>query len=317
MLTARSGVKVADFGISRLISFEATQSAAVLGTPSYMAPEQCRGAMVDGRSDLFSLGCVIYELLAGVRAFTGGNYADMIYHLIHEPHRPLAEQRADIPPGLAAVVDRALAKSPDQRFENAAAMAAALRGVGDDAVPPAAANGEAPTVLVLPSQGLADTAGTGTAPPAIDDPSLATIERRLASYLGPMAAYKLRHALSRSRTGVEFCELLSQELPEGATRDKFMRDAVDLLSRGPGVDGTAAKQAAAREVAELEILTRALARVMGPIAPHLVRRAQARGLGAAELETACAAMIDDPQQRARFGNLLAQYRGSIAAQPSG
>ena len=71
MLTARSGLKVADFGISRLISFEATQSAAVLGTPSYMAPEQCRGAVVDGRSDLFSLGCVIYELLAGERAFVG------------------------------------------------------------------------------------------------------------------------------------------------------------------------------------------------------------------------------------------------------
>jgi serine/threonine-protein kinase len=317
MLTARSGVKVADFGISRLISFEATQSAAVLGTPSYMAPEQCRGAVVDGRSDLFSLGCVIYELLAGERAFAGGNYAEVIYHLIHEPHRPLAELRPDMSSTLAAVVDRALAKSPDQRFESAAAMAAALRGVGNDAVAQAVSNGEAPTVLALPSQGLADTAGTGTAPPSIDDPSLATIERRLASYLGPMAAYKLRHALTQSRTAIEFCELLSQELPEGATRDNFMRDAMDLLSRGPVVDGTAAKQAAAREAAELEILTRALARVMGPIAPHLVRRAQARGLSAAELEAACAAMIDNPQQRARFGNLLAQYRGNIAAQPSG
>jgi serine/threonine protein kinase len=90
LLPARSGLKVADFGISRLTSFEATQSAAVLGTPSYMAPEQCRGAPVDGRCDLFSLGCVIYELLSGERAFGGVNYAEAIYRLIHEPHQPLA-----------------------------------------------------------------------------------------------------------------------------------------------------------------------------------------------------------------------------------
>lgn len=316
MLTARSEVKVADFGISRLISFETTQSA-VLGTPSYMAPEQCRGAAVDGRSDLFSLGCVIYELLAGERAFTGSNYAELIYRLVHEPHRPLAELRTDISPGLAAVVDRALAKSPDQRFESAAAMAAALCGVAHSADAPAVLSHEAQTVLVLPPTVPAD--GTGTSAPAIDDPSLATIERRLASYLGPMAAYKLRQALTQSRTAIEFCELLSQELPEGDARDKFLRDAMDLLSRGTGAgstgaDGTAAEREAAREAAELEILTRALTRVMGPIAPHLVRRAQARGLGVAELEAACAAMIDSPRQRQRFGELLARERGNVGHQ---
>ena len=217
------------------------------------------------------------------------------------------------------MVDRALAKSPDERFENAAAMAAALRNIGHDvrsAHDRFEWRGADRSGAALAGSGRPPP-GTGTAPPAIDDPSLATIERRLASYLGPMAAYKLRHALTQSRTAIEFCELLSLELPEGATRDNFMRDAMDLLSRGPVVDGTAAKQAAAREAAELDILTRALARVMGPIAPHLVRRAQARGLSAAELEAACAAMIDNPQQRARFGNLLAQYRGNIADHPSG
>jgi serine/threonine-protein kinase len=315
MLTARSGVKVADFGISRLISLEATQSAAVLGTPSYMAPEQCRGTKVDGRSDLFSLGCVIYELLSGERAFSGGNYAEVIYNLMHVPHRPLAELRPDISPAMAAVVDRALAKAPDQRFETAAAMATELRGIGNDTAAQPVSNGEAPTILIVPPQGQADA--NGTARPAIDDPSLATIERRLASYLGPMAAYKLRQALGRSDTAIGFCELLSQELPEGAARDNFVRDTMELLSRNPSVDGTAAKRTAAEDAAELELLTRALARVMGPIAPHLVRRAQARGLRAAELESACTAMIDNPQQRARFSALLAQSRAGNAGAPQG
>ena len=320
MLTARSGLKVADFGISRLISFEATQTAAVLGTPSYMAPEQCRGAVVDGRCDLFSLGCVIYELLAGERAFVGTNYAETIYNLIHEPHRPLGDLRPGISAGLAAVVDRALAKSPDERFENAAAMAAALRNIGQDVPDVAELEGEAPTIIGLPPQvfeDAADAPGTGAAPPDIGDPSLATIERRLASYLGPMAAYKLRRALSQSRTAVEFCELLSNELPEGATRDSFMRDALALLSRNASVDGTAAEREAARAAAELEILTRALAQVMGPIAPLLIRRAQARAASTAELEAACASMIDDPRQQQRFIQLLAQYRTGGASRPKG
>jgi serine/threonine protein kinase len=317
MLTARSGLKVADFGISRLISFEATQSAAVLGTPSYMAPEQCRGAIIDGRCDLFSLGCVIYELLAGERAFGGTNYAETIYNLIHEPHRPLGDLRPGISPALAAVVDRALAKLPDQRFDNAAAMATALRNIGRGAATAIESDGEAPTMIVLPSHVVADSTGTGTGLPEIDDPSLATIERRLASYLGPMAAYKLRHALSQSRTAIEFCELLSYELPEGDTRDTFMRDAMALLTRGASVDGTAAEREAAQAAAEVEILTRALAQVMGPIAPHLIRRVQTRARSAAELEAACLAMIENPQQRQRFSQLLVQYRADNNARPKG
>jgi serine/threonine protein kinase len=319
MLTPRSALKVTDFGISRLISFEATQSAAVLGTPSYMAPEQYRGAPVDGRSDLFSLGCVLYELLTGERPFGGANYAETLYKLIHEPHRPVGDLRPDVPPALAMAVDRALAKLPDHRFENAAAMAAVLRGGGDAPVI-AGSEGDAPTMIVLPSLIPPDaggTSGTGTALPEIDDPSLATIERRLASYLGPMAAFKLRHALSRSRTAIEFCEQLSNELPEGALRDTFMRDAMALLSRGVVADGTAAEQEAAQATAELEVLTRALTQVMGPITPHLIRRAQAHAQSTQELEAACAAMIDNPQQRQRFSHLLSQYRAGSTARLKG
>jgi eukaryotic-like serine/threonine-protein kinase len=316
MLTARSGLKVADFGISRLISFEATQSSAVLGTPSYMAPEQYRGGPIDGRCDLFSLGCVIYELLSGQRAFGGTSYAEAIYQLIHEPHRPVRGQRPDISPALADVIDRTLAKSPDQRFDNAAAMAAALRSVNDGAKSVVHPDDHAPTIIGQPSNifdAAAGSPGTGTGPPSVADPSLATIERRLASYLGPMAGYKLRQALSQSRSAIEFCELLSNELPEGATRDTFLRDALALLKMrgGPGIAVAASESAVT--TADLEALQRALAQVMGPIASHIIHRMQAPSQNTAELEAACAAVIENPRQRQRFSHLFAQYRASTAA----
>jgi eukaryotic-like serine/threonine-protein kinase len=317
MLTARSGLKVADFGISRLISFEATQSSAVVGTPSYMAPEQYRGGSIDGRCDLFSLGCVIYELLSGQRAFGGTNYAESIYQLIHEPHRPVGDLRPGISPALAEVIDRALAKSPDQRFDDAAAMAAALRGINNGAPPVGPPEGDAPTIIGQPSEifdAIAGSAGTGTNLPSIADPSLATIERRLASYLGPMAGYKLRQALSRSRGAIEFCELLSNELPEGSARDTFMRDALALLKiGGRGTGNAGGTSGSAITTADLEALKRALAQVMGPIASHVIQRMQGPGQSTAELEAACAGVIENPRQRRQFSHLFAQYRARGAA----
>lgn len=305
---------VVDFGISRLSSLETTQGG-VVGTPNYMAPEQCRGETADGRSDLFSLGCVICELLVGERAFSGNSYPELIYRLVHEPHRRLAELRSDVSPRPAAALDRALAKSPDQRFESAAAMAAALRSAGDVADAPTVCASEALTVPTLSSIASTEAESGGTRPPAIDDPSLTSVERRFAAYLGPMAAYSLRQALARSRSAIESCELLSRELPEGDARDSFVRDAMGLLTRSPGAGSRDAERQSARAVAELEILTRALTRVMGPIAPHVVRSARARGLGPAELEAACAAIIDSPALRTRFRDLLARYRDSLADQP--
>lgn len=220
-------------------------------------------------------------------ARVGNNYPELFYRLVYEPHRPLAELRRDVSPQLAAAVDRALAKSPDQRFESAAAMAAALRSAGDVADAPTVWASEA---LTVPAMSLiASTERSGTRPPAIDDPSLTSLERRLAADLGSMAAYTLRRALARSRWAIEFCELLSRELPEGDARDSFMRDAMDLLTRSPGAGSRDAERKTARETAEVEILTR----VMGPIAPHLVRSARAR-LGPPELEAACAEIIDSP-----------------------
>lgn len=126
LLTPDSKLKITDFGISRLTSMELTMTPLLIGTPSYMSPEQCMGAALDGRSDLFSLGCVLYELLAGERPFTGVTYTDTILSIINRPHKSLATLRGDLSPALVAAVDCALAKKPEERFADAHAFSAAL-----------------------------------------------------------------------------------------------------------------------------------------------------------------------------------------------
>lgn len=129
LISPDTKLKITDFGISRLLSTELTMTPLLIGTPSYMSPEQCMGASIDGRSDLFSLGCVLYELLAGHRPFQGANYTDTILGIISRPHTPLQEIRDDLPPGLVTAIDKALAKKPEDRFPNADAFGGALEKV--------------------------------------------------------------------------------------------------------------------------------------------------------------------------------------------
>ncbi|QDH16313.1 serine/threonine-protein kinase [Swingsia samuiensis] len=129
LLTTESKLKITDFGISRLSSTEQTMTPLLIGTPSYMSPEQCMGGELDGRSDLFSLGCVMYEMLAGRKPFTGASYTDTIISILNKPHEPLQNIRSDLTPALVEAIDRALAKKPADRFENARAFAYVLEEI--------------------------------------------------------------------------------------------------------------------------------------------------------------------------------------------
>ena len=120
--------KVTDFGIARaeLLS-TMTATGAVMGTPHYMSPEQARGERADARSDVYSLGCVIYQMLTGEVPFKGETPLAVLRQHIEEQPRPVRERRGDVPRGLASVVERAMAKGPASRYQNAGEMAEALR----------------------------------------------------------------------------------------------------------------------------------------------------------------------------------------------
>ena len=127
MILSNGDIKITDFGVAKLLDATQTQSGVVLGTPNYMSPEQLYGAKVDGRSDLFSLGVVFYELLTGVRPFQAKNISEMLR--IHETHVPPAPStlRADVPPSVDLIVGRALQRDLDQRYPLGELMARDLR----------------------------------------------------------------------------------------------------------------------------------------------------------------------------------------------
>jgi len=123
-------VKVTDFGIARITDSSKTKTGMVLGTPSYMSPEQLAGRKIDGRSDLFSLGVTLYQMACGQLPFGGDSMAQLMYKIANEPHLDIRSLRPELPDCLVAIVDRALTKDPDQRYQTGAEMARDLRTCG-------------------------------------------------------------------------------------------------------------------------------------------------------------------------------------------
>ncbi|AQA03023.1 serine/threonine protein kinase [Mycobacterium sp. MS1601] len=128
MISKSGAVKVMDFGIARALadSHSVTQTAAVIGTAQYLSPEQAKGESVDARSDVYALGCVLYEVLTGEPPFAGDSPVAVAYQHVREDPVPPSARRSSVPPELDAVVLKALAKNPDNRYQSAAEMRADL-----------------------------------------------------------------------------------------------------------------------------------------------------------------------------------------------
>ena len=131
--------KITDFGIAKIASgvSNLTTTGQFLGTPNYMAPEQIKGAPVDGRSDIFSLGICLYECLTRRKPFGGDSLTSISYKIVHEPFPPLQEINPQIPTGFEEVVAKCLAKDPAKRYQRARDLANALRAVNRGERPPA------------------------------------------------------------------------------------------------------------------------------------------------------------------------------------
>ncbi|MFW6599025.1 Stk1 family PASTA domain-containing Ser/Thr kinase [Propionibacteriaceae bacterium Y2011] len=177
MLTPAGDVKVMDFGIARAVadtSSTMTQTAAVIGTAQYLSPEQARGETVDARSDIYSAGCLLYELLVGRPPFVGESSVSVAYQHVREEPRPPSELDPEVTPGMDAVVMRSLAKDPNERYQSARLMKDDLMRLLHGQQPLAAAMpssattpGEAPTALLVPDHQPAGAAGAALAGGAV------------------------------------------------------------------------------------------------------------------------------------------------------
>src|SRR5215831_11764712 len=168
VLVDREGrVKVTDFGIARAGTSQMTETGSIVGTAQYLSPEQARGGEVDQRSDLYSLGVVLYELLTGKTPFEGDTPVEIAMKHLSNPPKPPSELRPEIPPELDMVVMRALAKDPNERYQSADEMEADLDRIARGAPVARTTADSATRVIPVPPPVADPTSATMIAPAAV------------------------------------------------------------------------------------------------------------------------------------------------------
>jgi eukaryotic-like serine/threonine-protein kinase len=285
LLTVDGRVKVTDFGISRLGGGSLTQTGALIGTPNYMSPEQRRGEPVDSRSDLFSTGMMLYELLTGELPYSGRNFHEITHQAMYGVMVPLSQRLPKAPPALVSFMDIALAREPGNRFASAAAMsralAEALRGIEPRRV------SRATDPASVPASTTVDAA-----------PYLADIERKLTRHIGPLASYLVRSASGRIVSLEELCNTLSGSIEKPEARASFLQEIKDLLQASPTQTIVASRLAISQ--AEVDRVQMQLTRYIGPLAQFLVQRELKEATSADELWQRLAAHIDRLADRQAF-----------------
>jgi serine/threonine-protein kinase len=185
MVLSNETVKIADFGVALLPAGSGTLDGAVFGSPKYMSPEQVTGKVVDGRSDIFSLGAVLYEMLTGLAPFGGHELTAILYQVLNTDPPPPSSRRRQLPTAFDRIVARAMAKDPADRYQSAADFAADLRRHAQPLGPPGLA-------ALVPAEAAASRAGEDTVPLIVQAPHLAdeatgapasTVRRRSMAFL--------------------------------------------------------------------------------------------------------------------------------------
>jgi hypothetical protein len=245
MIDAWGRAKLTDFGVAHVPSSSMTQTGASLGSPRYMSPEQVLGLAIDPRADLFSLGIVLYEMLCGRNPFQRAN--DTVFSLMHriagDPHLPLEDAQREIPPGFAGIVNRALAKKPEARYQRAAEMASELRNYRGQG-----SAGDTRTLLA----GAVPRAAERPAPPPADDglrtQLLTDLDKFVENFDREEQAKQREEEAAGLRQAEERRLALEAEAAEARKREE--------QRKAPAGVAAAADPAAARRRAALDLISR-------------------------------------------------------------
>jgi serine/threonine-protein kinase len=259
LITGDAQVKITDFGIAKIESSTLTQVGAVIGTPSYMSPEQFKGEPVDGRSDLFAVGIVLYQMLTGVRPFTGPA-STVMHQIIHEmPPRP-SERQPQLSPAFDAVLAKAMAKNAPDRYPSALAFLDALNAAHlqhTGGVPLTEEDNER-TVLVfqkparapepvrapnpasasqlgsaVASSAGSGLSGTGAAPDWLQ-PLAPDLQTALSTQIGPVAKLVLKNAARDAQDVDDLCARLLPHIGSEAGKVQF-QDSIREIKKKHGL----------------------------------------------------------------------------------
>jgi serine/threonine-protein kinase len=205
LITSRGQAKITDFGVARLESSNLTAAGQFIGTPNYMAPEQVTGGAVDGRSDLFSLGVVLFELLTGARPFGGSSMTEVTYKIVHEAPPIPSRARPGVPAAFNPIILKLLEKDPARRYQRGAEVARVLESLGQVLAgaagqpaprPASGATGKIPTAAI--EAALAPAAKAKPTPPSAWRLPIQTrwVVTLLAAVVVPVAAVLAALALA-------------------------------------------------------------------------------------------------------------------------
>ena len=299
-------VKVSDFGIARMEAASGmTQHGMTVGTPAYMAPEQFGGREVDRRADLYATGVVLFETLTGVRPFAGGSASDLMYKVLHDSPQPVTRVNPRLPTELDAVLAKALAKSADQRFQNAGEFIAALEKLR--LVEREVTVDGSTLIRVAPVQ--APEPPPSNVPAGWDPVMLAQAERFLTEILGPVAKVLVRRTALQVSSPAELVQRLRASVPNEPDRLLFERRMRGVLGGTIGGAKTMGSTSAASQMsaslgsfdqATLETARRDLAVYLGPIAKVLVKQAAIKAGTPLELYQRLAEHIPAAADRVAF-----------------
>ncbi|KAB2931232.1 MAG: serine/threonine protein kinase [Candidatus Contendobacter sp.] len=307
ILLADGQVKVTDFGIARLeTGIGLTQDGMTVGTPGYMAPEQFRGEEADRRADLYAAAVVLFEMLTGARPFDGRGASELMYQVLNQPPRRATTLNPRLPLELDAVLERALAKAPNDRFQDAGAFIAALEGL--KLVEREAAADGSTVIRVEPVQ--APAPPPANTPPGWDPVLLAQAEHWLIEVLGPVAKVLVRRTALQVGSPAELVQQLMAAIPGDQDRLLFQRRMRAVLGGAMTGLGTATSASVmgsqmsgslgSFEQPVLETARRDLAVYLGPIAKVLVKQVAAKTRTPRELYQRLAEHIPVAADRAAF-----------------
>ena len=290
-------LKLADFGVALIDSFDLAQAGPAAGSPPYMSPEQHAGLESDRRSDIFSCGVVLYELLTGARPFDGPPET-VAERICGAPYRPASELNPKgSPAALDSVIARALAKRPEERFPTARDFAAALESAFNQHHEAE----QAPSVTVRSDATIALSSSLRL---RVED--LRAIETLLAVHVGPMAKVLLKQSAKTAGGGPALVSALAKYIPNEAGRTAFLAAAMERMSTaapaGPAEEESPTVRFSRNllDAAQVEAAAKRLARYLGPIARVIAKKTPGRPSDLRAYYQQLAENILDEADRGRF-----------------